>query len=35
MEPFVERKMDETKERRLVEWTSEAAEMRVAEILLD
>lgn len=35
MEPFVERKMEETKERKLVEWDLEDAKRRLAEVLLD
>ncbi|KAH7346435.1 phosphotransferase [Rhexocercosporidium sp. MPI-PUGE-AT-0058] len=35
MEPFVERKMNETKERKLVDWNAEAAERRLVEILFD
>jgi hypothetical protein len=34
MEPFVERKMEEIKERRLVEWDPEDAR-RLAEVLFD
>jgi len=32
MEPFVERKLEEIKERKLVEWGPEAAKSRLAEV---
>jgi hypothetical protein len=35
MEPFVERKVEEMKERKLVEWDPEAAKIRLAEVLFD
>ena len=35
MEPFVERKIEETKERKLVEWDPEDAKRRLAEVLFD
>jgi hypothetical protein len=35
MEPFVERKMEETKERKFVEWDPEDAKRRLAEVLFD
>ena len=35
MEPFVERKMEETKERKLVEWDPEDAKKRLAEVLFE
>lgn len=35
MEPFVERKVEEMKERKLVEWDPEAAKSRLAEVLFD
>jgi len=35
MEPFVERKMEETKERKLVEWDPEDAKQRLAEVLFN
>lgn len=35
MEPFVDRKMEEMKERKLVEWELEAAKSRLAEVLFD
>jgi hypothetical protein len=35
MEPFVERKVEEMKERKLVEWDPEAARSRLAEVLFD
>jgi hypothetical protein len=35
MEPFVERKVEETKVRQLVEWEPEAAKSRLAEVLFD
>jgi hypothetical protein len=35
MEPFVERKVEEMKERKLVEWDPEAAKSYLAEVLFD
>jgi len=35
MEAFVERKMEETKERKLVDWDPEDAKRRLAEVLFD
>lgn len=35
MELFVERKVEEMKDRKLVEWDSEAAKSRLAEVLFD
>ncbi|RDL35399.1 Uncharacterized protein BP5553_07330 [Venustampulla echinocandica] len=35
MEPFVERKMEETKMRKLVEWDPEDAKRRLAEVIFD
>lgn len=35
MEPFVERKMEESKERVLVDWDDEQVKERLAEVLLD
>jgi hypothetical protein len=35
MEPFVERKIEETKERKLVEWDPEDAKRRLAKALFD
>ncbi|TVY13475.1 hypothetical protein LARI1_G008207 [Lachnellula arida] len=35
MEQFVERKVEEMKERRLVEWDPEAAKSRLTEVLFD
>ncbi|TVY38041.1 hypothetical protein LSUB1_G005273 [Lachnellula subtilissima] len=35
MEPFVEGKVEEMKERKLVEWDPEAAKSRLAEVLFD
>ena len=35
MEPFVERKMEETRERKLVEWSPDDAKERFAEVLFD
>lgn len=35
MEPSVERKVEEMKERKLVEWDPEAAKSRLAELLFD
>ena len=35
LEPFVERKMEETKERKLVEWDPEDAKKRLADVLFD
>ena len=35
MEPFVERKMEESKQRILVEWDPEEAKQRLAEVLFD
>ena len=35
MEPFIERKIEEMKEQKLVEWDQEAAKGRLAEVLFD
>lgn len=35
MESFVERKMEESKERILVDWNDEQAKERLAEVLFD
>lgn len=35
MEPFVERKVEESKERILVDWDDDQAERRLAEVLFD
>jgi len=35
MEPFVERKLEETKERKLVDWDPEDAKKRFAEVLFN
>jgi hypothetical protein len=35
MEPFVERKMDESKERKIVDWDEIEARKRLAELLFD
>lgn len=35
MEPFVARKMEEMKERKLVEWDPEAARSRLRELLFN
>ena len=35
MEPFVKRKMETRKERKIVDWDPEAAKGRFAEMLFD
>ncbi len=35
MEPFVQRKMDESRERILVEWEPAEAKLRLSDLLLD